>query len=205
MFLRIENGSFSRCKFQSDQKQHVSRKARRLANKEKRYAEAHADDENIDYDNLPDAIRRREESSRIEEQLAKRGLQLRSIPSDGNCMFASIVDQVSEQNIRKLREIVANYLRQHRTDYEPFVESDYETYCSKMAKENVWGGQLELMICAKVLQRPIEIIQGNGEDAITIDCPTPIGVPIVLTYHKYLYTNGEHYNSTSRASEDDDD
>lgn len=185
----------------ADQKQNVSRKARRLANKEKRHNEALANEEVIDYENQPDAIRRRDESTIIDEQLAERGLELRPIASDGNCLFASIVDQDEQYSVRKLRETIADYLRKHRKEFEPFIEADFNDYCDKLAKENVWGGQIELQVCANILQRSIEVIQGNGKEPIRIECPLGLGSPIVLTYHRYLYTNGEHYNSTMPLSE----
>lgn len=128
--------------------------------------------------------------------MTHRGLELRSIPSDGNCLFASIIDQTSDFTVRQLRQIVADYLKEHRTEFEPFIETDYDVYCEKLAKENTWGGQVELQICAKILKRSIEIIQGNGNEPIRIDCPSSTEPPIVITYHRYLYANGEHYNST---------
>jgi len=186
----------------TEDKQHVSRKARRQANKEKRYNEAHADDVEIDYENQPETIRRRNESSSIDTQLAARGLKVHSIPSDGNCLFASIVDQTSDLTIRQLRQMIAEYLQQHKTEYEPFIETDFNVYCEKLAKENVWGGQIELEICAKILQRSIEVIQGNGNEPIRVDSSNTTQTPIVLTYHRYLYANGEHYNSTREKTED---
>ncbi|CAF2505489.1 unnamed protein product [Rotaria sp. Silwood2] len=188
-----------------EKQQHVSRKARRLVNKEKRQAEIDANQEVIDYDSQPEAIRSRNESLSINEQLHERGLELHSIVSDGNCLFASIVNQISDLNVRQLREQVAEYLRKHRNDYEPFIDTDYDMYCEKLAKENVWGGQIELQICAKILQRSIEIIQGNGNEPIKIGYPTSSEPPIIITYHRYLYANGEHYNSTMRTPENDDE
>ena len=150
----------------------------------------------IDYENLPEAIRQRNESSSIDEQLNRRGLELHSIPSDGNCLFASLADQTSEFSVRQLRQLITDYLREHRNEFEPFIETDYDLYCEKLAKENTWGGQVELQISAKILRRSIEIIQGNGNEPIRIDCPSSSDPPIVITYHRYLYANGEHYNST---------
>ncbi len=157
----------------------------------------------IDYDNQPETIRCRNETSSIDEQLGRRGLELRSIASDGNCLFASIVDQTPDLTVRQLRDIVADYLREHRKEYEPFIDSDYDLYCEKLSKENVWGGQIELEVCAKLLQRSIEIIQGNGNGSIKINSPSSSKPPIVITYHRYLYANGEHYNSTTEKETDD--
>ena len=143
----------------------------------------------------------------IQEQLTKRGLEVRSIASDGNCLFASLVDQSEDLNVRQLREQVAEYLRSHRKEFEPFVETDFDTYCDKLAKENTWGGQLELQACANILNRPIEVIQGNRNEPIIIDAPSASATssPIVISYHRYLYANGEHYNSTTTLSERDDE
>jgi OTU domain-containing protein 6 len=188
---------------QTDEKQHISRKSRRLANKEKRQAEINANQEVIDYDNQPESIRRRNEELSIDKQLSERNLELRSVPSDGNCLFASIVDQTSDLTIRQLRDIVADYLRKHRNEYEPFIDIDYDVYCEKLSKENIWGGQIELEICAKILQRSIEVIQGNGNEPIKINNSLSLKPPIIITYHRYLYTNGEHYNSTTKNDIDE--
>lgn len=155
----------------------------------------------IDYDNLPEAIRQRNETSSIDEQLNRRSLELRSIPSDGNCLFASLADQTSEFSVRQLRQLIADYLREHRNEFQPFIETDYDLYCEKLSKENTWGGQVELQISAKILRRSIEIIQGNGNEPIRIDFPSSSDPPIVITYHRYLYANGEHYNSTKEKDD----
>lgn len=181
-----------------------------MANKEKRDADAHANEEPVDYENHPDTIRRRQESSTIDAQLAQRGLEVHSIAADGNCLFASIADQSADLSVRQLRQIVADYLRDHRQEFEPFIETDYEAYCEKLAQDNVWGGQIELQVCAQILQRSIEVVQGNSKEPIVIQCPSPKEQPIVITYHRYLYIAGEHYNSTrqrterSNAQHDDD-
>ena len=92
---------------------------------------------------------------------------------------------------------MADYLRQHRKIYEPFIDTNYDDYCEKLAKENIWGGEIELEVCTKILQRPIEIIQGNGKGPIKINCLSSSEPPIIITYHRCLYSNGEHYNSTT--------
>lgn len=108
-------------------------------------------------------------------------------------------------NVRQLREIVADYLRDHRKEFEPFVETDFEIYCEKLSKDNVWGGQLELQVCAQLLKRSIEIIQGNSEEPIVVEYSSSTDEPIIITYHRYLYSNGEHYNSTRQKIEKNND
>jgi len=153
------------------------------------------------------------EQGKIMSILKERSLTLTEIPSDGDCMFAGLVHQLSliglDSTVAELRKNTANELRENKADYSPFLsnpssgemltDAEYQAYCSKMASTSAWGGQVELQAMATVLRRPIEVIQAEGP-------PMVVGnhfksKPLVLTYHRHAYGLGEHYNSVSSYSQ----
>lgn len=104
-----------------------------------------------------------------------------------------------------LRLEAANYMRQHRDDFEPFINADdgaslsFEDYCSKVScpLEAVWGGQLELRALSAVLDRPIWVY-----DALqpTIKMGDSENEPLRVAFHRHFFSLGEHYNSVIAKS-----
>jgi OTU domain-containing protein 6 len=100
-----------------------------------------------------------------------------------------------------IRSICANYMLQHRHQFEPFIAEDesksFEEYCAKVKNTSEWGGQLELRALASALKLPILVITGHGDDIIMgeeyLNNDTE---PLRLTYHHHYLSLGEHYNST---------
>jgi OTU domain-containing protein 3 len=60
---------------------------------------------------------------KFSSQLAKMGLALRDITSDGNCCFRALSDQLqgTEEHHADYRRRVCLYMKQHRGQFEPFV------------------------------------------------------------------------------------
>ena len=63
-----------------------------------------------------------------------------------------------------MRAIAANYMREHRDDFAPFIEEneagqavDFEDYCYEVENTAAWGGQLELGALATALQKHIRV------------------------------------------------
>jgi len=153
------------------------------------------------------------EQEKIKSLLDKRDLKLAEVPSDGDCMFAGLVHQLAQLEVNStvtdLRKSTANELLEKKAEYSPFLsnpstgdmlsDTEYHTYCTKMASTPAWGGHVELQVLATVLQRPIEVVQAEGP-------PMVLGEqfaqkPLILTYHRHAYGLGEHYNSvTSKNS-----
>jgi OTU domain-containing protein 6 len=60
------------------------------------------------------------------------GRGVREIPSDGNCLYRAISDQLTHAHMtplssEELRMITAKYLRTHVDDFYPFVEEPFNT------------------------------------------------------------------------------
>jgi len=149
------------------------------------------------------------EQEKIKSLLDSRNLKLKEIPSDGDCMFAGLVHQLAQldqsSTVADLRKRTAKELLENKTDYSPFLsnpstgemlsDSEFETYCNKMASTPAWGGQVELQALSIVLQRPIEVVQAEGPTMVVGEQFTK--QPLVLTYHRHAYGLGEHYNSAT--------
>lgn len=155
------------------------------------------------------------EINTIKEILQGEGLQLYSIPADGNCLYCAVNHQLGvtgRENftVEKLREITANFMRENKEDFIPFMDNDseepvtdkqFEDYCKNIATTKYWGGQIELKALSNALKCPIKIIQASGPPTIQgEDYPGP---PLIVTYHRHLYRLGEHYNSTLNLLEGD--
>ena len=95
-------------------------------------------------------------------------------------------------------------MRGHAEEFAPFLgyepgDQDYLAYCDKV--ESVvsaeWGGQLELKALSHVLGLPIYVYDGTS----IIKMGDDLGAdPLRLSYHRFYYALGEHYNSVASSS-----
>ncbi|CAH1780086.1 unnamed protein product, partial [Owenia fusiformis] len=186
--------------------------------REKKEAENKAREANIaeqEVANLSGA--RHIEAQKIKEILGRRGLTVFSVPSDGNCLYTALVDQLSRQGIEAdmsdMRKKTAAYIRANKDDIMPFLcdhntgepydDEAFEKYCSDTENTPAWGGQLEIKALSNVLDHPIEIVQADSP-------PLVIGedtknTPLILSYHRHIYSLGEHYNSVIEKPEEDEE
>ena len=102
---------------------------------------------------------------KLRDDLAAHGLKIREVKADGNCFFRAVADQLevmvilqrpsSQGCIRdapfddiaallqgasgdhmQLRQKVVTFMRQHKADFEPYMEDDegFDKYCQRMAQ-----------------------------------------------------------------------
>lgn len=153
---------------------------------------------------------RNTEQQAIIARLKEKGLKIFSIPSDGDCLYKAIAHQMAitkqqEISVDNLRKNCANYIRQNKDDFIPFMsnpdtfemltEDEFHEYCDKIENTKVWGGQLEIRALSNSLKCPITVIQATGPDSIKQGEEFE-GPPLLITYHRHMYSLGEHYNST---------
>ncbi|XP_041969479.1 deubiquitinase OTUD6B [Aricia agestis] len=150
------------------------------------------------------------EMQAIHTRLKTRNLSIFLIPSDGDCLYKAIAHQLEVQhnkklNVQDLRNNAASYIMENKDDFLPFLsnpetfemltDAEFEEYCEKIRNTNVWGGQVEIRALSNYLKCPISIIQATGPE--TIEQGTEFtGPPLFITYHRHMYSLGEHYNST---------
>lgn len=187
----------------------VSKAQKRRDKKVEKAKQRVADIEAQDEANLEGA--RHLEQERITGLLAARGLVGREVPSDGDCMFAAVAHQLGEEGagttVAALRRGTAEELRRGRDAYWPFLsnprtgemlsDGEYSAYCTAMADTPAWGGQVELRALATLLNRPLAVIQAEGQEEVVVG-EEEQGAPITLSYHRHIFGLGEHYNSVTK-------
>uniref|UniRef100_A0A0D9WAY7 OTU domain-containing protein n=1 Tax=Leersia perrieri TaxID=77586 RepID=A0A0D9WAY7_9ORYZ len=135
------------------------------------------------------------------EQLGSLGLKIVEVNADGNCFFRAIGDQLegNEEEHMKYREMIVKYIKEHRVDFEPFIEDEvpFEKYCDNMIKDGTWAGHMELQAASLLTRKNICIHMLNSPRWYINNFPGHEATSMVhLSYH-----DGEHYNSV-RLRED---
>ena len=91
--------------------------------------------------------------SSLNTQLGTMGLTLKQIPGDGNCLFRALGDQLFGNSNDHLihRTQVVSYMRQHRDDFEPFVEDDlsFDAHLSSLAENGTFAGNDSIVAFAR--------------------------------------------------------
>lgn len=74
------------------------------------------------------------ENLAFEKKLYPLGLRIKAIPSDGNCLFNAVADQLTKNSegglgatlgfdyYRTLRKKASDYMFQHKDEFMPFME-----------------------------------------------------------------------------------
>jgi OTU domain-containing protein 5 len=129
----------------------------------------------------------------LKEKLAQKGLEIVTMPPDGNCLFHSVADQIygDHEYHDVVRGLCLDYMEKERGHFSQFITEDFDSYIARKRQLAVHGNHLELQAITEIYSRPVEIyaidenplniFQGSYE----IDSP-----PIMLSYHY-----GNHYNS----------
>ncbi|KAJ8319790.1 hypothetical protein KUTeg_001377 [Tegillarca granosa] len=193
ILLKTEQGQRNMTRTPNNRQDAVSRKkeerAKRDAYRRERKIESYlADDENF---------------PSFSAQLAKIGLQLRDIPGDGNCLFRALGDQLEGhgRNHYKHRFDVANFMMEHRTDFEPFVEDDvpFDRHVNHLKNIGVYAGNDAIVAFARLHQLSVVIHQLGAPFWLIQGCQNPNSNTRQL---HIAYHNGDHYSSVGVESED---
>eukprot|EP01094_Clydonella_sp_ATCC50884_P026015 TRINITY_DN7006_c1_g1_i2.p1 TRINITY_DN7006_c1_g1~~TRINITY_DN7006_c1_g1_i2.p1 ORF type:complete len:364 (-),score=83.54 TRINITY_DN7006_c1_g1_i2:204-1181(-) len=137
-----------------------------------------------------------EEHTRKEDQfeeqiLSARGLVVKTMPDDGNCLFAAVADQVYGDWRWHLlvRKLCLDLMTSDRDHYSQFVAEDFNDYIARKRCPRVYGNNLEIQALGEVYGRPIEVFEYDVVPMNTFQ-GEHAGTPIRISYHR-----GNHYNS----------
>eukprot|EP01118_Nematostelium_gracile_P017281 TRINITY_DN7332_c0_g1_i1.p1 TRINITY_DN7332_c0_g1~~TRINITY_DN7332_c0_g1_i1.p1 ORF type:complete len:311 (-),score=68.00 TRINITY_DN7332_c0_g1_i1:70-915(-) len=128
----------------------------------------------------------------------KKGLVIRQMASDGNCLFRAISDQIygDPEMHDQVRERCMDYMTAERDHFSQFIVEDFEDYIARKRKNKTFGNNTEIQAIGEMYNRPVEIytcdVNGIRVDPINLfhgEYKTE-NAPLRLSYH-----HGNHYNS----------
>lgn len=158
------------------------------------------------------------EMETIKKLLTKRQLVMHSVASDGDCLYNAIRNQLSVTgrkvpDVSWLRQQTANYIQQNKDSLIFYMtnpdtgdclnDEEFKNYCESVRDTPAWGGQIEITALSKILEAPIEVIQANGPPTIQ-GSEQYDGPNLVITYHRHMYSLGEHYNGSKPSAIDNE-
>lgn len=145
--------------------------------------------------------------SAIAKQLDEAGLGLRPDPNRIILQLStqSRIDTVASpqhDGYRALRAVTADFIAEHKEDFEAFMEEPIDSYTRKIKLTAEWGGQLELQAIARAYGVEINVVQSDGRmekfesgDGDSLNEGEKEKRVIWLAYYKYTYSLGSHYNA----------
>jgi OTU domain-containing protein 6 len=177
--------------------------------------------------------RRGNEKEAMEGVFKKLKLKEVDITPDGHCLFSAVATQLDELGLglqpdptriilqpttqsrvetvvsprhdgyRAIRAVTADFITEHKDDFEAFMEEPLDQYTQKIKLTAEWGGQLELQAIARAYGVEINVVQGDGriekieagDTEGSIDEEERRKRVIWLAYYRHTYGLGEHYNA----------
>lgn len=149
----------------------------------------------------------------MELYLKPKGLTIKDIMADGNCLYRAVAHQMSLKendagvtsiSYEYVRSICADKLNENREEYEPFADlsdngvSTFDDYVDRVRNTNEWGGHLELRSLAAAIKKTIVVYSSDAQPLYIRDDSSDDSdndESISLSFHKSYYALGEHYNS----------
>ena len=134
---------------------------------------------------------------KFKKKLHKYNYILHIVPSDGNCLFNSISDQVygTDKHNLLIREKCMDYIEKNSLFYSRYIEggeSRMPAYIKRKRKSGIWGDNMEIQALSEIYKRPIEIYI-NPDKPITSYSNIRHDkkkFPIKISFH-----GNKHYNS----------
>jgi len=136
----------------------------------------------------------------LDNQLLELNLSLKLIPEDGNCLFRALGDQLdgNSDDHMKYRQEVVQFMKDHRDDFEPFVEDDisFDQHLQNLSNVGTFGGNDSIVAFARLYDLTVVIHQLNKPLWQVFSEGGNRGKELHISYH-----NGDHYNSVRRCQD----
>jgi len=141
----------------------------------------------------------------FQKELNDKGLFLRDISGDGNCLFRAIADQVDgDQSLHIIfRQMAVEYMAKNPMQFSAFIDDSftYEDYLKDMSKPGEWGGNLELQALSKGMGLNIAVYMLGVPPFIILNNTKKDSRLLHVAYH--VGNNfGEHYSSVRKLGDD---
>ncbi|KAJ5477934.1 hypothetical protein N7530_003443 [Penicillium desertorum] len=175
---------------------------------------------------------RGDEQEVMDAVFKKLGLKEIEVTPDGHCLYSAVAKQLDESGLglrpdpsrivlqpatqsrvdtvaspqhdgyRAVRAVTADFIMEHKEDFEAFMEEPLESYTRKIKLTAEWGGQLEMQAIARAYGVEINVVQKDGRmekiesgDSDSFDEEEKRKRVIWLAYYRHTYGLGEHYNA----------
>ncbi|KAK6776533.1 hypothetical protein RDI58_027534 [Solanum bulbocastanum] len=150
-----------------------------------------ADEQNPNFGSSYDDVER-ERQFEMDLRRAK-GLEVKKMLEDGNCLFRAVADQVygDSEAYDLVRQMCIDYMERERDHFSQFITEGFTSYCKRKRRDKVYGNNVEIQALSEMYNRPIHIYSYSTEPINTFhgsyntDSP-----PVRLSFH-----HGNHYNS----------
>jgi hypothetical protein len=140
----------------------------------------------------------------FQEKLQPKGIFMRDVEGDGNCLFRSIADYLEgeENNHEKYRDMAVDYITKNKEYFALFLLDDenIDEYIKDMKDDGTWGGHFELVALSSILRVKF-CLHLKDQDAVMVKSSekSSKGMKIVhLAYHV-----DEHYSSVRKLGDDE--
>ena len=146
--------------------------------------------------------------TQFRQQLQTQSLTIRTMSSDGNCLFRSISDQLygdSGISHSTIRSEICNHISNNTDEYQHFLLMDEDdedimditSYVDEMREEKTWGSDVEIVAACRVYNVGIKVFSCVHDGGVLrfgdhTDDGTGSGgeEDLLLSYH-----GNDHYNS----------
>lgn len=138
------------------------------------------------------------DEKRFHTELASKGLFIKEVGGDGNCLFRAVSDQIynDEKYFRVIRKMCMDYIEIEQDFFRNYVGGNFHAYLSRKRQDGVWGDDVEIQAISEIYNKPVEIYAYSSEPMRTFHEKSIISNhPIRLSYH-----GKSHYNSIVRIN-----
>ena len=106
----------------------------------------------------------------FEQQIAQRGLEVKRMAQDGNCLFRCVADRVygDAEMHDVVRGLCMDHVERERDHFSAYVTEDFDAYVQRKRRDRVHGNHLEL----QASRRHRRLHQRSGRMRIT-QAPAP--------------------------------
>jgi len=137
-----------------------------------------------------------------QELLNKKGVYMRDVQGDGNCLYRCVSDQVegSEKNYKKYRENAVSYLTEHKDYFKLFLldTEDIDSYIRHQGKDGSWGGHFELVALSALLDVKF-CVHMKDQDSVLVQSDENAQADKKVLH--IAYHVGEHYSSIRKIGD----
>ena len=135
-----------------------------------------------------------EQEQAFQAQMAQRGLEIRQMEKDGNCLFRCIADRVygGADMHDVARRLCMDHMQKERDHFSQYVTQDFDAYLLRKRRDGTFGNHIEMQALSEIYSRPIEVYAQSDTPVNTFQSAEGSGsdvTPLRVSYH-----GRNHYN-----------